>query len=814
MLSPWSLSGALAGALAGSSASPPGDAAAVSGVEVSGPAADDSVEDVGTDADPADAKGLSNSAPVAELAPPTVEGPAVEGPAVEVPAVEVPAVEGPEEEPPVDEDLFEDPEDDPSEWGERAIEVTADPLGKGNKFDAFRHAGGRSIVDVEQMREAGAASVGEALQRTPGVRSIEGNSGVGSTDSKLNVGVRGVNPRLSSRATVMLDDVPLAPAPYGQPQMSLFPISVFSVDRIDAVRGGASVRFGPQTSGGVFNLISKPIPEDPRVAVFVQGDSNLDFGLATAYGGTHRKLGIYVEYNPRFGRTWREHSDRQIHGGLLKLSYPLTDTLTLTSTSHVFFEESELPGGVNRETYDADPFASQRTTDQFKGDRQGTALKLAWTPNDDHALSTVAYYNRTFRTTTLADNYDDRYEKLIIQPRTYHVTGVEPRYVGRFEADGVSQEFSLGARALFEFAHLERLNREAAGTLPANDDDAKVAAYAGFMNSAVTFLDGSLRADLGLRAEVVNLGRRDNLATDCQPGEERCVLERRYVAPLPAASLWYSPVDGLAFDLAYGRSFGPPQYLQVSAATSDRKLVPEVADSVEFGVKVEELAGFEGSVTPFYKAFADYLDVGQDSVDNIGDLWTWGVETDIAWYPFDVWDAKGELEIYAGHIWLDSELRGGNYDGNKVAWYPDHEAWAGANYAFDFGFKFGVDYSYTGEQFTDFNNQVGEPVGGSAKIGQIPDYHLVNVWTRYRTADLPNFWQLEITAGIKNVGDVRYFTRTDDINAGILALRPRTFYVNLGFSHDFIRTGEPRQRKKRRKQAGRLQSAAGSGPLF
>jgi len=143
----------------------------------------------------------------------------------------------------------------------RQIDVTTDLLGGSKRIDLFRHAGGRSLVEVSESKDRGIASVGEALDRMPGVRAVEGNAGIGSTSTKLNVGVRGANPRLSSEATVMLDEVPIAPAPYGQPQLSLFPLSLFSIDRIDAVRGGSSVRFGPRTSGGVFNLISNPIPK-------------------------------------------------------------------------------------------------------------------------------------------------------------------------------------------------------------------------------------------------------------------------------------------------------------------------------------------------------------------------------------------------------------------------------------------------------------------------------------------------------------------------------------------------------------------------
>ena len=38
---------------------------------------------------------------------------------------------------------------------------------------------------------------------------------------------------------------------------------------------------------------------------------------------------------------------------------------------------------------------------------------------------------------------------------------------------------------------------------------------------------------------------------------------------------------------------------------------------------------------------------------------------------------------------------------------------------------------------------------------------------------------LEFTGGVKNATDTRYFSRTDDRNAGILVGRQRTFYLSV-----------------------------------
>lgn len=702
---------------------------------------------------------------------------------------------------PVDDELIET---EMAEGTTETVIVEQDPLmslQSVSPLDAFEFAGGRKVILEEAARTRGATGVGESLERQPGVRSGGGGSGIGSEDTKLSVGVRGVNPRLSSRATVLLDGIPLAPAPYGQPQMSLFPVSVFSIDRIDAIRGGATARFGPQTSGGVFNLRSKQIPATPRLYAFTQGDSNLDFNLGAAYGGTHRGLGMYIEYAPRIGSSWRDHSDREIHSGMLKFSLRPTPKLELVSISHLYVEDSELPGGLTPELYAEDPFQSARPLDRFNGWRAGTGAYATYALPGEQRVKLIGYYSHTFRASRIAQTIGPTPEVVISMPRTFDVGGVEPRYSARLEGATVTQEISAGGRFTFESADLVRREEDLiADVTNEARSRSRLAAYAAYVQDELIFLDERLKLDLGARIEHVRLSRRDE-----NTGE---VISRNYTAPLPAASLWGEPVEGLALYLGYGRSFGPPQFLQLTIGQTEQDLQPERANSAELGLKFYELAGFYGEVTGWYKGFRDYLDIGENAIDNVGNTHAWGTEIDLEWEPGEVWDAVSGLGFYAGHAWTASRIIGGNNDGNVLPWYPVQEAWGGISYSTTVGFKAGVDLSYTGPQFTDLTNQIESSASGAN--GQIPDYFLMNMYARIRTP-LGARTSFEATLGIKNLLDVRYFSRTDDRNAGILVQRPRTIYLNLGVAYD-IPVAEQDRDARRQRRRERRDSARTQGP--
>ena len=696
----------------------------------------------------------------------------------------------------------------------RYIEVTSNMLGRSSRIDIQRHAGGRAIVETKKAIEQGASSVAEMLDKVPGVRAVEGNSGLSTSSTKLNVAVRGANPRLSEQATVLLDEVPIAPAPYGNPSLSLFPLSLFQIAKIDAVRGGSSVRFGPWTSGGVFNLVSHPIPENPTISVTAQSDQFGDAGAAAAYGGTHGKLGMYFEYAPRYGKTFRDNSNFSSQGGIIKFAYPLTKRIDLESSSHLFWEQSKLPGGLRTKDYEVDRFQSLRPNDRFDGHREATSLKLRWRPKEQHELQVISFYSHSFRRSVMATNEDRNLAMdttlLTVQPRRFDVFGIEPRYVLRVNHKKMFQDLAFGVRGVFEWAKLretwsldanqpvkylsgatgcerglgvayERLGRRCL--------DGRTAGFSLYAEDKLYLLDSRLVITAGVRGEIMQQGFYD-------------VLNRRSVprpvqgGALPGLSLWYGS-DEVAGYIGYGRSFGAPSYfsatINMPTSAESRYIQPELADQVEGGVKVMELGGVYADVTGWYKYFRFLRDEGDNSLQVIPAAHAYGVEANVEWEPGEVWEKVDGLALEAGYSYTGSKVLADIYQGNRVPWYPVHEAWGKASYKFPFGLKFGSTIDYTGKQFTDYGNITQWATG---ELGIMPAYTLMTAFVGFQ-APLPQGWRLEFTVGAKNLLNYVWFTRTDDLNGGILAMRPRTFYFNLGIAHEFIRGRAAEQARSR-----------------
>ena len=131
-------------------------------------------------------------------------------------------------------------------------------LGGATDPEVLTYAGSRSMVKEEDLNKASVRGVDDALQRVPSVKIFD-ETGTGALPQ---ISVRGLYESRSGRVQALSDGIPLALAPYGQTGLSLFPVTLATVDRIDIVRGGAAVQYGPNNVGGVINFISKPIPKE------------------------------------------------------------------------------------------------------------------------------------------------------------------------------------------------------------------------------------------------------------------------------------------------------------------------------------------------------------------------------------------------------------------------------------------------------------------------------------------------------------------------------------------------------------------------
>ncbi|QXH60319.1 TonB-dependent siderophore receptor [Pseudomonas azerbaijanorientalis] len=695
----------------------------------------------------------------------------------------------------------------PLELGVTDIKVVGDWLDDADAVLVQNHPGARTVVRREAMIEQGAMNVGDVLKRVPGVQVQDAN-GTGGSDISLNVGVRGLTSRLSPRSTVLIDGIPAAFAPYGQPQLSMAPISSGNLDSIDVVRGAGSVRYGPQNVGGVINFVTRAIPEQASAEIGTTLETSQHGGwkhIDTAFmGGTaDNGMGVALLYSGVNGNGYRESNNgNDIDDVILKTHWAPTDVDDFSLNFHYYDAKADMPGGLTQAQYDADPFQSVRDYDSFSGRRKDVSFKWARQIDDRTQAEVLTYYTDSFRGSTIASR---DLKTLNSYPRSYYTFGIEPRVSHVFDVGPTTQEVSVGYRYLKEAMHEEASRVALVNNEPVVRPGADGHVYqdrTGGTEANSVYVDnkidvGHWTVTPGIRFEHISTDWHDRPVLDNAgkpvPEKKRSIESNE---PLPALSVMYHMSEAWKLFANYETSFGALQYFQLGqGGIGDEPangLQPEKAKTYEIGTRYNDDV-WGGEVTLFYIDFDDELQYISNDVGwtNLGATKHQGIETSVH-YNLAALDPRLDgLTANAGFTYTRATYEGEipGFKGRDLPFYSRQVATAGLRYDIN-RWTWNLDAFAQSKQRSpgtgvnadgSFNGNYITEGSADGQFGDIPGYVTWNVRSGYDFG--PQVSNLKLGAGVKNIFDKQYFTRSSDNNSGMYVGAPRTFFVqaSVGF---------------------------------
>lgn len=634
--------------------------------------------------------------------------------------------------------------------------IQGDVLGSASDQDVRSYPGSRSVIDSSELQKASARGLDDALQRVPGIKVFD-ETGTGALPQ---IAVRGLYESRSGRIQALSDGIPLALAPYGQTGLSLFPMTMATVDRVDIVRGGAAVQYGPNNVGGVINFISKPIPH--KWETTLQEKTTFNAGgrqLWDTYLGTGGYLtdnfGLQLDINTLSGEYGREHSDTDVQNYRLRGQWNIDDDRDLSFGIQRYKADMDLAGALSVRDYKDDPRQSTRPLDRFEGDTNrvwGTYTQRlgAMGPFDSVEFSWTNFAHDSYRNFVVGLPFTPDGAAVTKQdgPRDFKVWGSEPRISATIDGENIGQTWLLGARYVSEDIDY-KVDRESLATgrnTPFRDwkfdDDAR----AFYLSNAISLLDHRLTITPGVRYENARMDYSDGIT-----GFSR---ENKSEEWLPGLTVGYQATDAWYVYANAQKSLRPPQVTQI---VKEGDVGAELAWNYETGVRYTPWDGMRVDFDLYRIDFDDQIvyNATSDRFDNIGSTRHQGFETEIFWTP----QALRDLQLHASYAYLNAKQRNGTYKDNEVPFSSRNQFTVDGRYRFAEHWTYNLDGLYVSSAYTDAANSGNEDA--TASVGKLPAYWVWNTALE-REFKLADQSVLTASAGISNLFNREYYFRGID----------------------------------------------------
>jgi Fe(3+) dicitrate transport protein len=608
----------------------------------------------------------------------------------------------------------------------------------------------------------------QAFGRLPGLLIAEA-----AVPTHLNQNYRGVgDPHESEFVLTLKDGRPIVSDWLGYSTVYYTP-PFETVERLEFVRGGASLLYGPQP-GPVINYVTAVPPAVPwRFTTQHLGGSDDLYSTYTSLGGTHGALGYLGWFHHVQAAGARRNADYEINSGAGTVQWH-SDAGTFTLRCDGFAKEVGEAGRLSRAQYKADRDFTRTPHDRVWVDRYVPALDYDRELSADTHLSIKTwggYLDRFSRRQANAlTNNLDRHE--------FYFAGLDARLRHDWLTGDETHTWTVGAVG---YGADSPRSRERGTPLTANSgtpafDLERTTAY-GAVFSENIFRIGRLSLVPGVRVDFNSIAVRERFNTTVT----RALIDgdEFHIMPLGGLGLTYRVADTHEVYANVSTGYRPIKYDDVANPTSNSQLPPSDLEpsltwTYEIGARGAVGRSFQYDTSVFFIDYRDYIENrdlggGNSERSNSGraQYLGWEVAGDLDLLQLCRLDRYGQLSLYGSLSLLRAEFVEGLNDGNRPAYAPDYVVKTGLVYRRGAG-KLAWTGNVVGDAFWQDNN-----TAGSVGQNEIPAY---DVWDL--TGEVA-VWRdtVTIVAGINNVFDQDYYSRIR--SDGIEPTARRNYYLGV-----------------------------------
>jgi Fe(3+) dicitrate transport protein len=628
---------------------------------------------------------------------------------------------------------------------------------------------------------------------------------------QLDIAARGLGPSRTANFNTRQNGYDMSADALGYPESYYMP-ALQAVDRIEIVRGAASLQYGTQF-GGMLNFKLKDAPKKPFELNVEQAAGS--FGLWNSFvsvGGTKDKLDYYGYYQYRRGDGWRESSRFEAHTAFARIGYQVTDRLKLGFEYSYMAYEAQQPGGLTDEQF----FSGN--LEQSNRDRNW--FNVNWNlfaQTIDYQFSSMTQLNiRTFGLISsrnalgnldqigVPDNPNENRTLIRDEFRNF---GSEARLLHRYKLGTKHSAMVVGAR--YYNGMTDRMQGDANNAdtpdfefLNPNDPEEfdyefPSQNYAFFVENLL-HITSKLSLTAGLRVEHIRtdsegtwkLNRFDfagNLISSTV-NEDASSTTRTF--PLFGIGVSYDLKENLNLYGNISQNFRSITFSDLRVVNPNFQLDSLITDengyNADIGIRGEIGDWLSLDVSMFLMRYNDRIGLfelpGSTTLfrTNIGNSRHIGIES---FAEIDIWNLfhtnceNSNLSLFVNFsltdaTYIESDITA--IKGRQVEYVPSVMLRTGLNYKWKM-LKATYQFSYLGEQFSDATNSTFNP---NALTGIVPSYYVMDFSVEYK----PN--RFKFSAGVNNLTNDSYFTRRAESypGPGIIPATIRSFYGSVGFT--------------------------------
>ena len=208
---------------------------------------------------------------------------------------------------------------------------------------------------------------------------------------QLSIGARGLDPNRTSNFNTRQNGYDISADALGYPE-SYYTPPTQALERIEIVRGAASLQYGPQF-GGLLNFVFKK-GNEKKPFEFITENTVGSFGLLTTFnsiGGSKKGWNYYGFFQHKQGNGWRENSEfnqNTAYASISKTFGKFTINGQFTRMNYL----AQQAGGLADFEFAQNPRQSKRARNWFKVDWNLAALNFDYKINETTKLNSRFFY--------------------------------------------------------------------------------------------------------------------------------------------------------------------------------------------------------------------------------------------------------------------------------------------------------------------------------------------------------------------------------------------------------------------------------------